>query len=713
MSRVLGRDDPSYRAVAAGGGFAVRSARQHLQASFGRRGVVIRSGTAFLGLSFSGYGYRDRLQAVGAAPPWARANKVVYRDPRVTEWYVNGPLGLEQGFTLAARPAGRHHGPLTLSLAVSGNVRGVLSRRADAVTFTRPGVSLGYRDLIASDARGRQLPARIELRDGGLLLRIDDRGASYPLRIDPFVQQAKLTASDGAAQEFFGQSVAVSGNTVVVGAYFATVNGHVMQGAAYVFVKPAGGWAGATEAAKLTASDGAPVDELGTSVAISGDTVVAGASNEPLSGNIGQGAAYVFVKPAGGWASETESAKLTASDGGANDGLGGSVAVDGDTVTASALNATVSGHIGQGAAYVFVKSAGGWVSETGATKLTASDGAANDGLGWSVAISGNTVVASAIFATVNGDFHQGAAYVFVQPAGGWVSETEAAKLTASDGAAGVEFGTSVAVDGNAVVVGDSDATVNGQGNQGAAYVFGFVRTTTTGVSCSPSTVVAGRATTCTATVTDTDTGAQTTPTGTVSFSSAPGPGGFTGSPCTLSGSGGSGSCSVTYTPTATASTPVRADTITATYAGDSTHAGSSGSTTVEVLSITLLNHGSFVIGDQSATVGSTVTFWGAQWSSVNSFSGGPAPSSFKGFAGNTPHNPPDCGDLWTSTPGSSSGPPAAVPQYMAVIASSSITKSGSTISGNAPTVVVVKTNPGYGPNPGHPGTGTVVGIVCP
>ncbi|MGZ4248082.1 MAG: hypothetical protein ACXVUE_07215 [Solirubrobacteraceae bacterium] len=184
----------------------------------------------------------------------------------MTEWYANGPLGLEQGFTLGARPAGRRAGPLTLSLAVSGNVRGKLSRRADAVTFTRPGVSLAYRGLIATDARGRQLPAGIELRDGVLLIRVYDRGARYPLRIDPFVQQAKLTASDGATNDFLGNSVAVDGNTVVAGAPGATVNGHAIQGAAYVFVKPAGGWANATETARLTASDGAAGDDLGISV---------------------------------------------------------------------------------------------------------------------------------------------------------------------------------------------------------------------------------------------------------------------------------------------------------------------------------------------------------------------------------------------------------------------------------------------------------------
>ena len=186
--------------------------------------------------------------------------------------------------------------------------------------------------------------------------------------------------------------------------------------------------------------------------------------------------------------------------------------------------------------------------------------------------------------------------MFVKPSGGWASETEAAKLTASDGAAFDQLGFSVAISGNTVVAGAPFATVNGNSKQGAAYVFTQPDSTTTSVSCSPSTVVAGSSTTCTATVTDTNAGAPTTPTGTVSFSTAPGPGSFTGSPCTLSGSGASASCSVTYAPAATAGTPVRTDTITATYGGDSTHAGSNGSTTVKVLSITLL--GSRIVRDR-------------------------------------------------------------------------------------------------------------------
>ena len=192
-----------------------------------------------------------------------------------------------------------------------------------------------------------------------------------------------------------------------------------------MFVKPAGGWASETETAKLTASDGALDDMFGETVALSGDTVVAH-SDARVNGHDSAGAVYVFVKPAGGWASATETAKLTASDAANDDDFGDGVAISGDTVVAGAPDANVNGHSQDGAAYVFVKPAGGWASATETAKLTASDGATNDALGNSVAVDGNTVVAGAPFAS------PGAAYVFVKPAGGWTSATETAKLTASD-----------------------------------------------------------------------------------------------------------------------------------------------------------------------------------------------------------------------------------------------------------------------------------------
>jgi hypothetical protein len=239
--------------------------------------------------------------------------------------------------------------------------------------------------------------------------------------------------------------------------------------------------------------------------------------------------------------------------------------------------------------------------------------------------------------------------------------------------------------------------------------------TETTVSCEPKSVVAGQPTKCTATVTDTATSGQTTPTGTVSFKTS-GAGSFNSASCKLSTvSASSASCAVTYTPGSTPANPVRTDTITATYEGDTTHESSKGMTTVPVISPTALARGSFVIGDKNAVVGKGVTFsdvewWGSNWWKLNSLSGGPAPPAFKGFAESS-SSPPACGESWTTNTGNNSGPPPTVPEYMEVIAASKITQSGSTIKGNTPKLAVVKTNPGYLPDPGHKGTGKVVAVI--
>jgi len=121
--------------------------------------------------------------------------------------------------------------------------------------------------------------------------------------------------------------------------------------------------------------------------------------------------------------------------------------------------------------------------------------------------------------------------------------------------------------------------------------------------------------------------------------------------------------------------------------------------------------GSFVIGDQNAAVGSQVTFWGAQWWKDNDLSGGIAPPSFKGFADTATAT---CGQPWTTRPGNSSFPLPSVDTTAPVpmVVSTHITKSGDVISGDTSEVVLVQVDPGYGPNPGHAGTGTVVGVMC-
>ncbi len=152
-------------------------------------------------------------------------------------------------------------------------------------------------------------------------------------------------------------------------------------------------------------------------------------------------------------------------------------------------------------------------------------------------------------------------------------------------------------------------------------------------------------------------------------------------------------------------------TIMVGFAGDAFYLASSASEADLVFAF--LSSGSMVIGDLDSAVGTPVTFWGSQWSKMNTLSGGIAPSAFKGFAGIILPNNHTCGGSWTTGTGNSSFPPATLPSYMGVIASSVVTQTGSTVfSGNVPKIVVVKTNPGYSPMPSTPGTGTVVATWC-
>lgn len=271
---------------------------------------------------------------------------------------------------------------------------------------------------------------------------------------------AKLVPSQVMTQGTnYGFSVAISGDTVVVGA--SSENNS--RGSAYIFVKPAGGWSGTlTETAKLTASDGTDKSVFGYSVAVYSNTVVVGA----LAQNSGRGAAYIFVKPAGGWVTtSTFTAKLTASDGADNDGFGDKVALTGSTVAATAVrDDSLTGSI-----YVFNKPALGWVTtSTFAAKLTASDGAANDGLGYSLGLSQDTIVAGA----VGDDGFTGSAYIFAKPIGGWVTtSTFSAKLTASDRAANDYFGISAGIANSVVIVGAWGNDIGLNTDQGSAYIF--------------------------------------------------------------------------------------------------------------------------------------------------------------------------------------------------------------------------------------------------
>jgi hypothetical protein len=288
---------------------------------------------------------------------------------------------------------------------------------------------------------------------------------------------AKLTAASGAAKDFFGESVAISARTIVVGAPGRRVGRSAMRGALDVFTRPAAGWSGSlTQNAQLTASDGRAGDALGISVAVSGNAIVAGANRHAVGKNADQGVGYVFVKPASGWANATQTAELAAGNGAANEFFGEAVGVSGDTIVAGAPEHEVGDNAGQGAVYVFVMPASGWSGSPSQTaELTASDGAKNEVLGRSLAVSGDVIAAGARFREVGKSTDQGAVYVFVKPSSGWADATQAAELTASNGATGDSLGRSVAVAGDTLAVGAPDHKVGKNLAQGAVYAFGAPR----------------------------------------------------------------------------------------------------------------------------------------------------------------------------------------------------------------------------------------------
>lgn len=276
----------------------------------------------------------------------------------------------------------------------------------------------------------------------------------------------KLTASDGVAGDLFGRSVAISGNTLVVGSFWDDVSGNVNQGSVYVFEQYGNQW---VAQAKLTASDGrsglgaalgGPL--FGVSVALSGNTLVVGSITDDIAGNVDQGSAYVFERIGGQW---VEQAKLTASDGAGGDFFGFSVALSGHNIVVGAWSDDVSGKTDQGSAYVFERNGNQWVEQA---KLTASDGAAADNFGFGVAVNGATIVIGAPGADIGPNANRGAAYIFERQANKWL---ERGKLTASDGAAGDNFGNSVALGASALVVGAPLDDIGTNLDEGSAYIF--------------------------------------------------------------------------------------------------------------------------------------------------------------------------------------------------------------------------------------------------
>ena len=274
-----------------------------------------------------------------------------------------------------------------------------------------------------------------------------------------WAQTAKLVAADGTAGDKFGGSVSVSGSTVVVGA--EDKDGAASRsGSVYVFEKSDDGTCAQT--AKLVADDAAMNDYFGGSVSVSGSTVVVGAREAGASHS---GSVYVFEKnDAGTWAQTTV---LADADGAVGDSFGFTVSVSGPIIVVGAGWDDDAG-TNSGSAYVFEKSDDGTWAQT--AKLVADDAAAGDSFGFTVSVSGSTVVVGAWLDDDAGSSDSGSAYVFEKSDDGTWAQT--AKLVAADAAAGDRFGVSVTVSGSTIVVGAyMDHSGSNSGNSGSAYVF--------------------------------------------------------------------------------------------------------------------------------------------------------------------------------------------------------------------------------------------------
>lgn len=507
--------------AAVEGGHTARTPGQQWRSHFDARGFLTQpdGGGWSWGMELRGYGFAGHEVRAGGEPRVEVAGQQLTRtwDAALAEWYVNDARGLEHGFTVARRPEGAAAGgPLGIDLALRGTLKAQVSGDGQSVRFVdgQGGVALSYGGLKAWDAEGKTLPVRMAAAtEGGLRFEIEEVGARYPITVDPVAQQAYVKASNTGADDRFGYSLAISGDTVVIGAFkedsnATGVNGNQADnsatdsGAAYVFVRSGGTW---TQQAYLKASNTGAGDQFGYAVAVSGDTIVVGARKEDSSatgvnGNqanesaVNSGAAYLFVRSGTTW---TQQAYLKATNTEASDGFGASVAVSGDTVvvggylgddlegggvpiyTAESSSATgVNGNQadnsapGSGAAYVFARSGTTWIPQA---YLKASNTETFDAFGFSVAISGTTIVvgapreasnATGVNGTQgNGCIGSGAAYVFNRTvAGVWVQQ---AYLKASTVIFDNDFGWSVAISGDTVAVGAPRRA----GGLGSAYVF--------------------------------------------------------------------------------------------------------------------------------------------------------------------------------------------------------------------------------------------------
>ncbi|HNT25349.1 MAG TPA: Ig-like domain-containing protein [Anaerolineales bacterium] len=521
----------AYRAANRGQGF---------EAAFSLAGFSVTTGEGEFGLTLTAYG-GQALDAVQSQPLSADGGRVTaWRGPGVREWYENTPQGVKHGLTLYAPPVTTS--VVTLSFAITGSLRaemapsgGLLLRAANNAAV------LAYDGLAVYDLTGRSLPAGMALTEAGLRITIDDAGAVYPLTVDPLLhsQTHILRASNAQASDYFGYAVDLDGDTLVIGASSEDGITETLTntGAAYIFQRNQDGADAWGEVAVLRASDAQANDAFGSAVAISGNTVIVGAPYEDGESDsaLDSGSVYIFYQNQGGANAWGQVAVVRNPDWLPDAQFGSAVTLDGDVAAVAARNALGN----TGVVYILYRNQGGadqwgmwtyvedyeWdsddhygadldlsgdtlvvgaygedggtgnpLSESGAafvyqrnevaadiwghvTTLRASDAQVNDYFGFSVSISGDTIVVGAALEDGGpGDplSNAGAAYVFRRNQGGADLWGQVAILHASDAQVGDMFGASLGLDGDLLVVGAQNEG-GGLGDpltsSGAAYVF--------------------------------------------------------------------------------------------------------------------------------------------------------------------------------------------------------------------------------------------------
>ena len=392
VSEVMHASELAYAAqpTESGALSAVHAAMQ-LRATFETGRVSLALGdpletTQAVELAALAWGCENAMQALEPSAPTlstTRAGGVEYRHAGIDEWYVTGAAGVEQGFTIHELPECAAHHPLRIELAFRDTeaAHGEVNADGSEALLGGPfGETLHYGQAFAQDAAGAARSVRIDAQER-LSLEVDAAGAALPLVVDPlaWVQVQKLSSSN-AGTDYFGSALALSGDTVLVGAPLDDAAG-TDAGRAYVYVKSGASWA---LQQTLSASDATADDHFGTAVALSGNLAVIGAPLED-NGILDSGAAYVFTRTGSTW---LQTKKLAASDQAPRSHFGTAVAASNDEVIVGAPQRSNGVLVNVGVVYTFQGSGSTWTQQA---KLIPTN-AAGDQNGSGLALSGSTLV---------------------------------------------------------------------------------------------------------------------------------------------------------------------------------------------------------------------------------------------------------------------------------------------------------------------------------